>query len=155
MNFLEKDLEDIIWESDNEKLQEKGLKVTPQRVAIYEAIVTLKNHPTADNVIEYIKENHPNIAVGTVYKVLDSLVDNELVKKVKTEKDIMRYDAVLSHHHHLYCSESERIEDYEDEQLTRLISHYLEQNKIANFKVQDIKLQITGQFNHKEKQQVQ
>lgn len=138
-----------------EKLQEKGLKVTPQRVAIYEAIVTLKNHPTADNVIEYIKENHPNIAVGTVYKVLDSLVDNELVKKVKTEKDIMRYDAVLSHHHHLYCSESERIEDYEDEQLTRLISHYLEQNKIANFKVQDIKLQITGQFNHKEKQQVQ
>ena len=30
-----------------EKLQEKGLKVTPQRVAIYEAIVKLKNHPTA------------------------------------------------------------------------------------------------------------
>ncbi|MBC7748188.1 MAG: transcriptional repressor, partial [Methylotenera sp.] len=38
-----------------EKLQEKGLKVTPQRVAIYEAIVKLKNHPTAENVIEYIK----------------------------------------------------------------------------------------------------
>ena len=57
-----------------EKLQEKGLKVTPQRVAIYEAIVKLKNHPTAENVIEYIKANHPNISVGTVYKVLDSLV---------------------------------------------------------------------------------
>ena len=51
-----------------EKLKEKGLKVTPQRVAIYEAIVTLKNHPTAENVIEYIKANHPNISVGTVYK---------------------------------------------------------------------------------------
>ena len=36
-----------------EKLQEKGLKVTPQRVAIYEAIVQLENHPTAENVIEY------------------------------------------------------------------------------------------------------
>ena len=37
------------------KLQEKGLKVTPQRLAIYDAIVQLKNHPTAENIIEYIK----------------------------------------------------------------------------------------------------
>ena len=62
-----------------EKLKEKGLKVTPQRVAIYEAIVNLKNHPTAENVIEYIKLNHPNISVGTVYKVLDSLVENHFL----------------------------------------------------------------------------
>jgi Fur family transcriptional regulator, peroxide stress response regulator len=130
-----------------EKLQEKGLKVTPQRVAIFEAIVKLKNHPTAENVIEYIKTNHPNISVGTVYKVLDSLVENELLKKVKTEKDIMRYDAVLSNHHHLYCAETDRIEDYEDENLNQLINDYFKINKIKNFKVQDIKLQITGQFN--------
>jgi Fur family transcriptional regulator, peroxide stress response regulator len=96
-----------------DQLQAKGLKVTPQRVAIFEAIVKLKNHPTAENVIEYIKTNHPNISVGTVYKVLDSLVENELLKKVKTEKDIMRYDAVLSNHHHLYCAETDRIEDYD------------------------------------------
>lgn len=131
-----------------EKLTEKGLKVTPQRVAIYEAIVKMRNHPTADKVIEYIKANHPNISVGTVYKVLDSLVENGLLKKVKTEKDIMRYDAVLSNHHHLYCSETDRIEDYEDEKLNKLINAYFEKNKIKNFKVQDIKLQITGKFNN-------
>jgi Fur family peroxide stress response transcriptional regulator len=131
-----------------EKLQEKGMKVTPQRVAIYEAIVTLNNHPTAEIVIDYIKANHPNISVGTVYKVLDSLVENELLKKVKTEKDIMRYDAVLSNHHHLYCAETDSIEDYEDEKLNHLISEYFTKNKIKNFKVQEIKLQITGQFNH-------
>lgn len=130
-----------------EKLQEKGLKVTPQRVAIYEAIDKLKNHPTAENVIEYIKANHTNISIGTVYKVLDSLVENELLKKVKTEKDIMRYDAVLSNHHHLYCAETDRIEDYEDEKLNKLINEYFKKNKIKNFKVQDIKLQITGKFN--------
>ena len=130
-----------------EKLRKKGLKVTPQRVAIYEAIVMFKNHPTAENVIEYIKANHPNISVGTVYKVLDSLVENELLKKVKTEKDIMRYDAVLSKHHHLYCAETERIEDYEDEKLNLLINEYFKKIKIKNFKVQDIKLQITGKFN--------
>ena len=131
-----------------EKLQEKGMKVTPQRVAIYEAIVKLNNHPTAEIVIDFIKANHPNISVGTVYKVLDSLVENELLKKVKTEKDIMRYDAVLSNHHHLYCAETDRIEDYEDEKLNHLINEYFTKNKIKNFKVQEIKLQITGQFNH-------
>ncbi len=135
-----------------EKLQEKRLKVTPQRVAIYEAIVKLNNHPTAENVIEYIKVNHPNISVGTVYKVLDFLVGHSLLKKVKTEKDIMRYDAVLSNHHHLYCAETDRIEDYEDEKLNKLINEYFKKNKIKNFKVQDIKLQITGTFNSNIKQ---
>jgi Fur family peroxide stress response transcriptional regulator len=132
-----------------DQLKEKGLKVTPQRVAIYESIVNLKNHPTAENVIEYIKSNHPNISVGTVYKVLDSLVENSLLKKVKTEKDIMRYDAVLSNHHHLYCVETERIEDYEDENLNELINDYFKNKKIKNFNVQEIKLQITGKFNNK------
>ena len=132
-----------------EKLKEKGLKVTPQRVAIYEAIVTLKNHPTAENVMEYIKANHPNISVGTVYKVLDSLVENKLLKRVKTEKDLMRYDSVLSEHHHLYCSETQRIEDYDDEQLNKMISNYFKKKKIKNFTIQDVKLQITGKFNNK------
>ena len=129
-----------------EQLQVKGLKVTPQRVAIYEAIVKLKNHPTADNVIEYIKSNDPNISIGTVYKVLDFLVENELLEKVKSERDIMRYDAVLSNHHHLYCAETDRIQDYEDEKLSKIINDYFKKNKIKNFKVQDIKLQITGNF---------
>ncbi|TAG54342.1 MAG: transcriptional repressor [Cytophagales bacterium] len=131
-----------------EKLKEKGLKVTPQRLAIFEAVMALDNHPTAENVSEYIKINHPNVSVGTVYKVLDSFVENNLLKKVKTEKDIMRYDAVLSHHHHLYCAETDKIEDYEDEKLNQLISEYFEKNKIKNFNIQDIKLQITGKFNN-------
>jgi Fur family peroxide stress response transcriptional regulator len=132
-----------------ERLQEKGLKVTPQRVAIYEAIVTLKNHPTAENVIEYIKANHPNISVGTVYKVLDSLVEKGLLKKVKTDKDLMRYDSILSEHHHLYCSETQRIEDYDDEELNNMISNYFKKKKIKNFTIQDVRLQITGKFNSK------
>ncbi|MDR1501397.1 MAG: transcriptional repressor [Prevotella sp.] len=129
-----------------EKLKSKGLKVTPQRIAIYEAVIRL-NHPSADNIIEYIKTNHPHISVATVYKVLDSFVENNILKRVKTEKDIMRYDPVLSDHHHLYCTQTERIEDYQDEELTQLISDYLEKNKIKNFKVENIQLQITGRFD--------
>jgi Fur family peroxide stress response transcriptional regulator len=123
------------------------LKVTPQRVAIFDAIVKLRNHPTADNIIDYIRSNHPNISVGTVYKVLDSLVENNLVKKVKTERDIMRYDAIMTNHHHLYCAETDRIEDFEDEKLNHLLTEYFRKNKIKNFNIQDIKLQITGNFN--------
>lgn len=135
-----------------EQLKQKGLKVTPQRIAIYDAVIKLNSHPTAEKIIDYIKTNHPGISIGTVYKVLDSLVENNLLKKVKTEKDFMRYDAVVSHHHHLYCSETDRIEDYKDEHLDKLISEYFKKKKIKNFKIHDVKLQLTGKFSNKIKQ---
>ena len=128
------------------KLIEKGLKVTPQRIAILEAIIKLNNHPTADNIIDYIRNNHPNIATATVYKVLDALVANELIIKVNTEKDVMRYDAVMERHHHLYCSESDRIEDFVDTELNDMIEKYFEKKKIKGFKIEDVKLQIIGKF---------
>jgi Fur family transcriptional regulator, peroxide stress response regulator len=128
------------------KLIDKGLKVTPQRIAILEAIIKLNNHPTAENIIVYIRNNHPNIATATVYKVLDALVDNELIKKVKTERDVMRYDAVVESHHHLYCSESDRIEDYNDKELNELLEKYFETKGIPDFKIEDINLQIIGKF---------
>lgn len=132
-----------------EKLKQKGLKVTPQRVAIYEAVVNLKNHPTAENIIDYIKRNHPNISVGTVYKVLNLLVENQLLKKVKSDKDVMRYDALMDKHHHLYCTESDKIEDFEDPELDQLIIEYFNRKEIKGFKVEDITLQINGKFNNK------
>ena len=128
------------------KLIDKGLRVTPQRIAILEAIINLNNHPTAENIIDYIRKNHPNIATATVYKVLDALVANELIKKVKTERDVMRYDAIMENHHHLYYSDSDRIEDFVDPELNELIEKYFEKKKIPDFKIEDIKLQIIGKF---------
>lgn len=139
----------MLTENFSEQLKQKGLKITPQRLTIYEAVVKLKNHPTAEDIIDYIKKNHPNISVGTIYKVLDSFVKHNLLKKVKNEKGIMRYDAVLCHHHHLYCIETERIEDFEDTNLDKIINEYFEKNKIKGFKIKDIALQITGEFKTK------
>ncbi len=130
-----------------DKLTEKGLKVTPQRIAVFRAVTELNNHPTAENIIENIKSDHPNISVATVYKILDSLVENNLLSKVKTEKGIARYDAVMIPHHHLHSSETDRIEDYKDEKLDELISNYFKKNSIKDFEIQDINLQITGKFN--------
>lgn len=128
------------------KLIEKKLKITPQRLAIYGAIVKLNNHPTADDIAAFIKPDHPNIATGTVYKVLESLVENGLIKKVKTEKDVMRYDAILENHHHLYDTGSDRIADYYNNEINELLSEYFRKNEIPDFEIGDIKLQIIGKF---------
>lgn len=127
-------------------LKSCNLKVTPQRIAVMDGVINLKNHPTAENMIDYIKINHPNIATGTVYKTLDTLVKNNLIKRVKTDSEIMRYDAVIERHHHLYCSESDRIEDFYDENLNKIIDDYLKNKNISDFKIEDVKLQIMGRF---------
>lgn len=130
-------------------LKSNNLKVTPQRVAVLEALNNLKDHPTADRIKEYVVKNHPHIAVGTIYKTLETFVEKGLVKKVKTDEDVMRYDAILDKHHHLYCEDTERIEDFIDEQLNEMLEDYFRKKKIPNFKVKDIKLQIVGTFNNK------
>jgi len=126
------------------KLTEKGLKVTPQRMFIFEAIYKLNNHPTADNILDYIKDIHPHIATGTVYKVLNVLLENNLIKKVKTENDKMRYDANIESHHHLYDTESDVIEDYYDEELDKLLREHFNTKNMPDFKIEEIVLQING-----------
>jgi Fur family transcriptional regulator, peroxide stress response regulator len=128
-------------------LKDRGLKITPQRVAVLEAIMELRNHPTAKKICEYIRHKHPNISTATVYKVLDALLECQLVKKVKTDEDIMRYDANLENHHHLYCSECDLIEDYIDEDLDNLLKNHFKDKNIKGFKIEDIVLQIRGTFD--------
>lgn len=125
-------------------LSDKGLKVTPQRMHILEAVYALENHPTADHIIAYIRDKYPNIATGTVYKVLEALVENKLISRVKTDRDIMRYDGVIEKHHHFYCSECDLIEDYIDEELDLLLKDYFKKKKFPGFEIEDITLQIRG-----------
>ncbi|PKL87837.1 MAG: transcriptional repressor [Ignavibacteriae bacterium HGW-Ignavibacteriae-2] len=130
-------------------LKNSNLKVTPQRMAVLEALDSLKNHPTADKIKEYVIKNHPNVAVGTIYKTLETFFEKGLVKKVKTEKDVMRYDAILKKHHHLYCEDTEQIEDFFDDKLTKMLEEYFKKREIPNFQVKDLKLQIIGTFINK------
>ncbi|TKG89841.1 transcriptional repressor [Puteibacter caeruleilacunae] len=129
------------------KLSEKGLKVTPQRIAILDAIYRIGSHPTADIIIEYIRRSNPNIASGTVYKVLDTLIENKLVKRVTTDRDVMRYDGNMEKHHHLYCVECDVIEDYVDDELDELLKNYFENKNIKGFHIKEFVLQIKGTFN--------
>jgi len=141
----------INTKSTRDILMVNGLKVTPQRIAVLEAIVKLNNHPPADQVIEFIQKNHPNIAVGTVYKILETLVEKKIIKKVKTDKDIMRYDAITENHHHLYYTDTDKIEDYFDEKLNNMLENYFAKKKIPDFQIDEIKLQIIGKFKNPDK----
>jgi Fur family peroxide stress response transcriptional regulator len=127
-------------------LVEHELKVTPQRIAILEVIINLNNHPTADNITEYLRLNYPHIAIGTVYKTLATFSKKGIISKVLTENDAMRYDGIPEKHHHLYCSETERMEDFFDNNLNKILEDYFKKKRIPNFKIEDIKLQITGRF---------
>ena len=128
------------------KLIENGLKVTPQRIAVLEALADLKNHPTTENIIDHVKKNHPHVSAGTIYKTLDVFVEKEIVFKVKTDRDIMRYDFLPERHHHLYCTESDKVKDYFDDELNKIIDQYFMKKRIPDFKIRDIKLQIIGNF---------
>lgn len=129
----------------------KGLKVTPQRLAVLDAITGLKTHPTAEQTIDFVRKNYPNVAVGTVYNILETFVEKGIIRKVTTERDVMRYDAIMESHHHLYCAESDRIEDYFDEELSGVLEEYFRKKKVPGFTVRDIKLQLIGNFNNKSK----
>jgi Fur family peroxide stress response transcriptional regulator len=132
-----------------EQLPLYGLKITPQRVAVFDAISKLRNHPTAENIIDYIRINHPNIAIGTVYNTLETFVEKGLISKVKTDEGVMRYDAAAEKHHHLYSRDSDLIGDYYDEELNHMLEDYFRNKTIPGFSVNDVRVQIVGKFTEK------
>lgn len=94
-----------------QKLREKGLKVTPQRLSIYGILMDTKEHPSAETVYGEIKKRMPTISFNTVYKTLGSLEESGLIKKLVVEENHYRFDADTSPHAHLLCVKCNKLED--------------------------------------------
>jgi len=92
----------------------------------------------------------PGLSPTTVYNVLDILAGKGMIKKVKTDSGVMRYDAVSDHHHHMYCTDTDRVEDFFDPELDMILQNYFQKKKIEGFKLEDIKLQLMGKFEESE-----
>ena len=133
-------------ESLIKKLKSCGLKVTPQRVLVMKAVSDLNDHPTAEEIFKRSKMELPNIAIGTIYNILDILATRGLIERISTMGDKMRYDVVSENHHHLISSNSDMIEDYYDEELSGIIGRYLGNKEIPGFKTNGFKLNISGEF---------
>ncbi|MDI3547962.1 MAG: hypothetical protein PWR10_1614 [Halanaerobiales bacterium] len=106
-----------------DKLKEKGLKATQQRLAILEVLVE-ENFPlSAQNIFSKLRRNNPNLRLSTVYRTLNSFVEKKIVRKLDLI-DKESFFELLSgeHHHHLICMKCGEIipidcplKDYEEE----------------------------------------
>lgn len=128
-----------------ESLMEAGLKATHPRIVVFSELVNSEVHPTAEQLFERVHVDHPSISKGTVYRILDHLVNSGLVSQVATREGVKRYDANLDEHSHIYCTKTHQIQDFHSNELNELIKDYFEQKQIENFKIKDIKLQINGE----------
>ncbi len=123
-----------------------GLKITPQRMTVLETLANTDKHPSADHIIGIVRKKNPGIAIGTIYKILEVFAERGIISRVYSEKDILRYDADISQHHHLCSDSSGRIEDYRDDDLNRILNDYFRNRDIPNFSIEDIRVQIKGRF---------
>jgi Fur family peroxide stress response transcriptional regulator len=96
------------------RFKARGLKLTPQRAAIYQALVETTSHPTAEALHRQVMQVHPMISPNTVYYTLGVLREAGLVREVNYWHDCARFDANMSLHHHLICLGCRRIEDLTD-----------------------------------------
>ena len=98
-------------------LKSKGLRVTPQRFAVYSNLLNRQDHPTAEQILVSLNENSPTSSQATVYTSLLALRDVGLVREVLLEEGVCRYDANVSSHHHFRCKKCGIIEDIPWEQV--------------------------------------
>ena len=94
---------------------------TIQRDLVKQAVYDLKSHVTADELYEFLKEKHPSIGRGTVYRNLDVLVEEGKVRRVEVPNDPVRYDFTLQNHYHVKCVECGAVSDVDMDEVTDLI----------------------------------
>lgn len=85
------------------RLREAGLRVTSQRLDVYEALASSGLHLSPDQVLVRVRQRHPSISTNTVYQVLETLVRAGLIQRADTTAGARRYDANMEPHHHLLC----------------------------------------------------
>lgn len=86
-----------------EVLREHGLQVTPQRIAVLQAVQS-QPHTTADAVADAAREQIGSISKQSVYDALAALVDAGIVRRIEPAGSAARYETrVGDNHHHLVC----------------------------------------------------
>jgi Fur family ferric uptake transcriptional regulator len=86
------------------RLRRLGVRVTPQRLLVLEALAALGGHVTADAVLQWAAERYPALNLATVYRTLDLLISLGLVAQTDLGSGVTHYELVgESPHHHLVC----------------------------------------------------
>ena len=127
------------------RIKEAGLKLTPQRREVYEAMMQLR-HATVEDIIERVQSRNKEVTVSTIYRILDSFCSANILSFIyHPDTGKCYYDITVAEHHHLF--EGTTIEDYADSELSRLIREYLERKNFAVEEIGKIQVQVTLKKN--------
>lgn len=94
------------------RCRKAGLKVTPQRVAVYRALIESKEHPSAEFLWRKLRKTYPNISLDTVNRTLLTLAEIGAAFIVEGSGDVKRFDGCLESHQHFKCVKCRRIIDF-------------------------------------------
>ncbi len=101
-------------------------KYSRQREAIKEFLLTRKDHPTADTVYTCLREDFPNISLGTVYRNLALLTEMGEITRISTGIGPERYDAVVTPHQHFICTRCQRVFDIESDKIDKIMDNVMD-----------------------------
>lgn len=87
------------------------------------------SHPSVDEIYHNVKKINPNISLGTVYRNLEQLTNQKMIRRIDIPGKSARYDANVSEHNHIYCERCGKIMDI-----------FLNSNKIDDYIYHDIEL---------------
>ena len=110
-----------------EVLQKEGLRFTRQRLAVWTEIGISREHRDADDIYISIRSKGVKVSRATVYRTIDVLVKNELVRKLDVGDGKSRFESKIDeeHHDHMICLETGNIIEFYNSRLEQL------QEKIA------------------------
>lgn len=123
-----------------ERCRARGMNVTPQRIAIYRALLEADDHPSPEGLYRRVRPGMPSMSLATIYKALDTLVELGLAQEISATGDVKRYDANMSRHHHLVCTGCGAIRDFDDEALDRIAPP----RRLGGFVPHSVSVQISG-----------
>ena len=95
----------------SQRLRDHGLRLTPQRLLILQAVLGRKDHPTVEDVFRQTRDLMPTVSLTTVYHTLETLVQVGAIAKVSSYSDLRRYDGKVDQHVHVICSSCGQIVD--------------------------------------------
>lgn len=125
-------------------LKRHGLKATPQRLAVHQAMMKL-GHASADMVTDEIKKNGATkVTVASVYNILTNLALLGIYDHRMSSNNKMYFDVNTFKHLHIYDCENHEYRDVIDEELLDLVEKHLIRRKFKGYRIEDIDIQLIG-----------
>lgn len=101
------------------------MRYSKQRELILNTVLHNRIHPTAENVYKLLKNDYPELSLGTVYRNLNFLAENNMLKKINVPDGSDRFDGTLARHQHLICRKCGKVTDISVDELLAIQSNIL------------------------------